>query len=81
MTYAPFRFIIEINSNLDIVQRIEQNQTFLTIYPLPALLTPLPHIPFTTEEITSCTNEAAIGANRTPRNPPSSFLFHLLLFQ
>ena len=30
-------------------------------------------IHFTTEEITSCTNEAAKGANKTPINPPSCF--------
>ena len=51
------------------------------MYPLPALLTPLPLIPFTTEEITRCTNEAAKGANKAPRNPPSCFLCHLILFQ
>ena len=44
----------------------------LFIYPLPALLTPLPLIPFTTEEITGCTNEAAKSANKAPRNPSSS---------
>ena len=44
------------------------------LYPLPAFLTPLPIIPFTTEEITGCTNEAAKGANKVPRNPPSYFL-------
>ena len=43
------------------------------MYPLFALLTPLPRIPFTTEEITGCTNEAAKGANKAPRNPPSCF--------
>ena len=39
------------------------------MYLLPALLTSLPFIPFTTKEITSCTNEAAKGANKVPRNP------------
>ena len=43
------------------------------MYPLPALLTPLPLMPFTFEEITSCTNEMAKGANKVPRNPPSCF--------
>ena len=43
------------------------------MYPFPALLTPLPVIPFTTEEMTGCTNEAAKGANKTPRNRPSCF--------
>ena len=41
----------------------------LFIYPLPALLTPLPHTPYTTEEITGFTNEAAKGVNKAPRNP------------
>ena len=39
------------------------------MYLLPALLTSLPFIPFTTKEITSCTTEAAKGANKVPRNP------------
>ena len=52
---------------------MEQNETFLSTYPLPALLTPLPLKPFTTEEITGCTNKAAKGANKTPRNLLSSF--------
>ena len=52
------------------------------MYLLPALLTPLPIIPFTTEEVTSCTNEEAKVGNKAPRNPPSCFfLFHVLLFQ
>ena len=46
------------------------------MYPLFALLTPLPRIPFTTEEITGCTNEAAKGANQAPRNPPSCFFIY-----
>ena len=53
---------------------MEQNYKFLFIYLLPALLISLPHIPFTTEEITGCTNEAAKGANKAGRNPPSCFL-------
>ena len=40
----------------------------LSIYPLPALLTPLPLIPFTTEEITGCTHEVTKGANKARRN-------------
>ena len=52
---------------------MEWNKKFPSTYPLPALLTPLPLIPFTTEEITGCTNEAAKGANKTPRNLPCSF--------
>ena len=45
------------------------------MYPLAALLTPLSLslIPFITEEITGCTKEAAKGANKPPRNPPSCF--------
>ena len=54
---------------------------FLSIHPRPALLTPPLLMPFTTEKITDCTNEAVKGANKAPRNPPSSFLFHVLLFQ
>ena len=34
---------------------------------------PLPVIPFTTVEITGCTNEAAKGAHTAPRNPLSCF--------
>ena len=44
------------------------------MYPLPALLTPLPLIPFSTEEITGCINDAAKSANKPPRIPPS-YLF------
>ena len=60
---------------------MEQNLLFWTIYPLPALLTHLPLIPFTIAEITGCTNEVAIDANKVPINPPSCFLFRVLLFQ
>ena len=52
---------------------MNRNQTFLFIYALPALLTPLPLILFTTNEITGCTIEAAKGANNSPKNPPSYF--------
>ena len=51
------------------------------MYPLSAFLTPLPFTPFATEEITSCTNEAAKGVTKAPKDMPSCFLFHLLLFQ
>ena len=37
-------------------------------------MTPLPVMPFTTEETTGCTTEAAKGANKAPRNLPSCFL-------
>ena len=43
------------------------------MYPLLALLIPPPLIPFTTE-ITGCTNEAAKGANKAPRNLPPFFI-------
>ena len=52
---------------------MEWNRNVLSIYPFSALLTPLTLIPFPTEEITYCTNEATKGANKTPRNPPSCF--------
>ena len=41
------------------------------IYPLSALLTPFPFMPFTTDEITICTDEMAKGENKAPANPPS----------
>ena len=44
---------------------------FLSIY--PALLTPLPFIPFTTEEIIGCTNDVAEGANKAQKNLPPCF--------
>ena len=34
-------------------KRWSRTKNFLSIYPLPALLNPLPLIPFTTEEITA----------------------------
>ena len=36
---------------------------------------------FAIEEITGCTNDTAKGANKAPRNPPSLFLFNVLVFQ
>ena len=36
-------------------------------------MTPLPIIPFTTEDITGCTTETANGANKAARNPLSYF--------
>ena len=44
-------------------------------------MTPLPVKPLATEEITGSTNEAAKDANTAPRNPPSRFLFDVLLFR
>ena len=49
---------------------MERNWNLFSIYPFPALLYPLPLMPFTTEEITGCANEAAKSANKAPRNPP-----------
>ena len=51
------------------------------MYPFSALLIPLLFIPFTTEVITGCINEATKGPNKAGRNPPSCFLFYVLLFQ
>ena len=52
------------------------------MYPHPILPTPHSLILCTTEEITGCTNEAAKGGNKSPRNLLSCFfLFHILLFQ
>ena len=45
----------------------------LFIYPISALLSPLPLIPFTTEEITGCTNEVAEGIEKTGRILPPCF--------
>ena len=36
-------------------------------------VTPLIFVHLAVEEITSCSNKAAKGANKTPRNPPSYF--------
>ena len=47
-------------------------KNFLSIYELPALLTLISLLPFTTKEINDCTN----GATKAPRNPPSCFLIH-----
>ena len=64
---------LSINNKTHSVPRMGQNSKFLFIYPLPTPLTPLPLIPFTTEEITGCTNEVAKGANKAQRNLPSCF--------
>ena len=45
---------------------MESNQKFLSIYSLLGLLTPLPIIPFTIEEITGCSDEVAKGAKKGP---------------
>ena len=66
-------FVIEIISNPILFKRWSGAK----IYPLPALLTPLPLIPFTDKETTVCTN--AKGANKAPRDILEAF--HVLLFQ
>ena len=48
---------------------MEQNYKF--VCPFPAPLSTLPFIPFTTEEITGCTNEATKSANKAKKNSPS----------
>ena len=40
------------------------------MYPLPTLITPVPLIPFTTEESAAYTNEVAKCAHKGPRNLP-----------
>ena len=44
------------------------------------LVTPLPLLPFTTEEILDCTNEVARGSKKAPRNPPSCFFLFVSCF-
>ena len=51
-------------------------------YPLSALMTPIPVIPFTTKEITGCTTETAKSADKSAINPNCFFfLCHTLLLQ
>ena len=45
------------------------------MYPLHAIPTPLPLIPFPTEEITVCTNEVPKVAKKAPRNVSVYFSF------
>ena len=47
-------------------------------YPLSALMTPIPVIPFTTKEITGCTAETAKGADKSAINP-HCFSFYVIL--
>ena len=47
------------------------------MYPLLALVTPLPVMHFTTEEVTVFPNEAVKSATKAPRNPPSCFSLSL----
>ena len=57
----------------------------MSLHPLPSLLTAIPLIPFTTEEVTGCTTKTAKGVNKEPRNLLACFffffLFQLLLLQ
>ena len=60
---------------------MEPNEKFLFTNPPSALLTPLPLIPFTTEEIIGCGNEVAKGAKKAGRNYLFGFIFYVLLCQ
>ena len=53
---------------------------FLSMYPLPALVIPLPLITFAAEDIIGCSNEATKGANKAGRNPPSCFFLFVSCF-
>ena len=53
----------------------------LYTYPHPAPLTTLPIIPFTTEEITACTNEVDKGLTKLQEIHFLVFLFHVLMFE
>ena len=56
---------------------MQRNEKCLSIYLLPALLTPVPLIAFTSEKITCCANETAKSTSRnstkfkskSPKNP------------
>ena len=55
---------------------------FLFIYLYPALLTPHPITPFTTEEITGCINETAKVLTKQKKSVVLFFFkFHVVLFQ
>ena len=47
----------------------------MSLHPLPILLTAIPLIPFTTEEVTGCTTKTAKGVNKEPRNLLACFFF------
>ena len=53
----------------------------LFIHLLRVFLTPLPLIPFTFEEISPCTNEAAKVLTKLQEIRLLVFLFHYFLFQ
>ena len=52
---------------------MNRNEKTFSMYHFPTLLTPLPFIRFTAEEITDCTNEVAKGAGKALRNLSSCF--------
>ena len=56
---------------------MKQNEKTLSMYHFPTLLTPLPFVRCTTEEITDCTNEAAKGAGKALRNLRSCFFYFM----
>ena len=49
---------------------MEMKKKFWSIYPLPALLSPLPFISITTEKITACTDKAGKGASKVEEIHP-----------
>ena len=61
----------------------------LPSFSFPPIMTHFPVITFINEEVTGCINKEAIGAINeavmnaimAPRNPPSCFIFCVLLFQ
>ena len=57
------------------------NKIFFSIYPLPALLTPLACIPFTTEEITGCIMKRLNVLTKLQEIRLLVFLLHILQFQ
>ena len=68
---------------------MQRNEKCLSIYILPALLTPVPLIAFTSEKITCCANETAKSASRSstkfkkpkkPKRNPKKLQQILLLF-
>ena len=61
---------------------MKRKKKYLSTYLLPALLTPLPPLPFTTEEINGCTNGTAKGAPKLEEICVLViFLFHVLFCQ
>ena len=53
----------------------------MSLHPLPILLTAIPLIPFTTEEVTGCTTKTAKGVNKEPKNLLACFFLYFFLFQ